>query len=93
LVLARFKDGRYKRPCRFAKEFKLQDIIAIISLEVSLPKKICHMLERAHNVTNVVVKKFICAEKKCCYKVTILKTGISWDIGTVWYDHGRGRFH
>ena len=67
---------------RFAKEFKLRDIIAIMSLEVSLPKEVSHALEKAHNVTNVTIKEFICTEKESSHEVTISETGISWDIST-----------
>ena len=77
LVLARFKDDQYKGLCWLAKEFKLWDIVAIMSLEVSLPKKAHHALEKAYNVVNVAVEKFICTKEGCCHEVTIPETGIS----------------
>jgi len=45
------------------------------------------------HVTHIAVKKFISSEEGGCCKVTIPQAGISWDVGTVRNDCGRGWFH
>jgi len=51
------------------------------------------MLERASDIVNITIEEFVGAKKGSSYEVVIPETGISWDIGTIGNDHGKGGFY